>query len=144
MTVSDPPAHLLAGARPVRAAALGRAAAALALVTVVVHALVLDPGSLASLVMAGAAVACLPCAWHLWRRPTAAVWAMTAAVDGAMLLLHTQMLATAGGHAMPMHHGTRIGGLMWLGLGLVLAQLCLAGVAALRRQDAVRNDLFTP
>jgi hypothetical protein len=133
MTVSDPPAQLLPVARPVRATALGRAAAALALVMVVVHALVLDPGSLASLVMVGMAVACLPCAWHLWRRPTTAVWAMTAAVDGAMLLVHTQMLASAGGHTM--HHGTGTSGLMWLGLGLVLTQLCLSGVAALRPQD---------
>jgi hypothetical protein len=131
MTVSDPPAQLLACARPVRAAGLGRAAAGLALVTVVVHALVLDLGSLASLVMVGTAVACLPCAWHLWRRPTAAVWGMTAAVDGAMLLLHTQMLATAGGHTM--HHETATTGLMWLGLGLVASSLGLSGAAALRR-----------
>jgi len=131
MTVSDPPAQLLSCARPVRAAGLGRAAAGLALVTVAVHALVLDPGSLASLVMLGTAVACLPCAWHLWRRPTAAVWAMTAAVDAAMLLLHTQMLAAAGGHTM--HHGTGTTGLMWLGLGLVASSLCLSGGAALRR-----------
>jgi hypothetical protein len=115
-------------ARP-RVLALGRVAAVLAVASAVVHVLQVDAASLGGLLMPVMALACLPCAWHLWRRPTAAVWAMTAAVDAAMLLLHTQMLATAASHTM--HHGTGITGLMWLGLGLVLTQLCLAGIAAL-------------
>jgi hypothetical protein len=136
MTVSDPPAQLLVLARPLRAAALGRAAAGMALASAVIHVLLLDTTSLGSLVMVGAALACLPCAWHLWRRPTAAVWGTTAAVDGAMLLLHGQMVATSAGaaHAMPgMAHGTGPTALMWLGFGLVLSQLGCAGIAVLRR-----------
>jgi hypothetical protein len=134
MTVSDPPAQLLGPGRPVRAAPLGRAAAALALASALVHVLLLDTASLGSLVMGAAALACLPCAWHLWRGPSTAVWAATAAVDGAMLLLHGQMLATAQADAMPgMAHGSGPPPLMWLGLGLVVSQLGCAGAATLRR-----------
>ena len=112
------------------ALALGRTAAVLALCSALVHLLLLDAGSLGSVVMVGMAAACLPCAWHLWRSPTGPVWRVTAAVDAAMLVLHTQMLAAPQEHA---HHGSQVSGLMWLGLGLVGAQLALAGVAAVRR-----------
>ena len=112
--------------------ALGRVAAALALGSAVVHLLLLDAADLGSLAMVGMALACLPCAWHLWRRPTGAVWATTATVDAAMLLLHAQMLTgTVTHHA----HGPQTAGhaLMWTGLALVTSQLVLAGVAAVRR-----------
>ena len=117
-----------------RAVALGRVAAVLALASAAVHLLLLDASSLDSLVMVLMAAACLPCAWHLWRSPSASVWRVTALVDGAMLVLHAQMLGgSAGGSMASMHHADSPGGLMWLGLGLVGAQLALAGTATLRR-----------
>jgi hypothetical protein len=107
-------------------------AAALALASAAVHLALLDATSLGSLLMVAMAAVCLPCAWHLWRSPTAPVWGMTAAVDGVMLVVHAQMLG--GSHAMAgMHHSAAPSPLMWLGLGLVVSQLALAGTAALRR-----------
>ncbi len=88
--------------------------------------LLVDATSLGALVMAGMALACLPCAAHLWRAPTGGVWGVVAAVDAAMLALHAQVLAGV-------HHASHASSLMWLGLVLVLAQLSLAGVAAVRR-----------
>lgn len=108
---------------------LGRAAAVLALCSAAVHLLLLDASSLGSLAMLGMALACLGCGWHLWRSPTPGVWGMTAAMDAAMAVLHGQMLT-----AMPMHHGGPAASLMWLGLGLVGAQLAVAGAAAVRRR----------
>ena len=114
--------------------ALGRVAAALALASAAVHLLLLDAGSLGSVAMVGMAAACLPCAWHLWRSPTGAVWRVTALVDAAMLVLHAQLLGSSPGHDHPaMSQGTAVSGLMWLGLALVSGQLVLAGAAALRR-----------
>jgi hypothetical protein len=118
---------------------LGRSAAVLALGSAAVHLGLLDASSTGSLAMAGMALACLPCAWHLWRAPTPGVWAMTAAVDAGMALVHAQMLSgsmaaaptMAGMGALP-SRGSALG-LMWLGLGLVCAQLVLAGMAALHR-----------
>ena len=111
-----------------RPRALGRAAAVLALASALVHLRVLDAGSLGSAVMVLMALVCLPCGWHLWRSPSAAVWRVTALVDAGMLVLHLQMVGTAehAGRHSP-------GSLMWLGVGLVAAQLVLAGAAALRR-----------
>ncbi|MGY1858098.1 hypothetical protein [Modestobacter sp. SYSU DS0290] len=117
-------------ARP-RALALGRVAAGLAVTSAAVHLLLVD-GSLGSLVMVLMAAACLPCAWHLWRSPTGSVWRFTALVDAAMLVLHAQMLGGPSGHTH-VHHAAGPGALMWLGLGLVGAQLLLAGLAAVRR-----------
>ena len=57
---------------------LGRSAAVLALASAAVHVLLFDASSTGSLAMAGMALACLPCAWHLWRAPTPGVWGMTA------------------------------------------------------------------
>ena len=114
---------------------LGRSAAVLALGSAVVHLLLFDASSTGSLAMAGMALACLPCAWHLWRAPTPGVWAMTAVVDAGMALVHSQMLsgALASGHAMAGMTAPRSVGMMWLGLGLVCTQLAFAGVAALQR-----------
>src|SRR5881275_2829528 len=116
---------------PTPAAALGKVAAGFALASAVVHLLLLDAASLGSIVMVGMALACLPCAWHLWRHPTRGVWGMTAAVDAGMLVLHAQMLTTVTHHAPGAPAAQH--GLMWTGLGLVTSQLALAGVAALRR-----------
>jgi hypothetical protein len=110
------------------APALGRAAAGLAGASAVVHLLQVGAGSLGALVMAAMALACLPCAWHLWRAPTPSVWGLTAAIDGGMLLLHATLVAQHPAH----HEGAVAGGLMWPGLVLIAAQLALAGVAALR------------
>jgi hypothetical protein len=111
-----------------RAGQLAKVAAVLALASAAVHLLLLDAASLGSLVMVGMALVCLPCAWHLWRDATGAVWATTAAVDGAMLLVHAQMLAGETHHTAMHSHS-----LMWTGLALVTSQLVLAGLAALRR-----------
>jgi hypothetical protein len=134
MTALDRPA-----AAPL-ALGLGRSAAVLALASAAVHVLLFDASSTASLAMAGMALACLPCAWHLWRAPTPGVWGMTAAVDVGMALVHSQMLSGATGHAMVGMTAARPAdiGLMWLGLGLVCAQLGLAGVAALQRYGRAR------
>jgi hypothetical protein len=108
---------------------LGRAAALLALGSALVHLALVDATDLGSLAMVGMALACLPCAWHLWRAPTAGVWSLTATVDATMLTLHAQMLGA--GHGSMAHGTTPLAGL--LGLALVLGQLALAGLAALRR-----------
>ena len=114
---------------------LGRSAAVLALGSAVVHLLLFDASSTGSLAMAGMALACLPCAWNLWRAPTPSVWGMTAAGDAGMALVHSQMLSGALDHAMagmtPMQPADI--GMMWLGLGLACTQLAFAGVAALHR-----------
>ena len=112
---------------------LGRTAAVLGLVSAGVHVLLLDASSLGSLAMLGMALACLPCAWHLWRGPAPSVWAITAALDAGMLLVHAQMLAAGSAHAMPgMAHGGSSTGLVVLGLAVVTAQLLLACGAGLR------------
>ena len=112
--------------------ALGRAAAGLALASALVHVLLLDAGSLGSVLMVGMAAACLPCAWHLWRSPSASVWRVTALVDATMLVLHLQMLGGSSSHA-GMHSAPAPASLMWLGMALVGGQLALAAAAALRR-----------
>ncbi len=109
---------------------LGRGAAGLALASAAVHVLLLDAGSLGSLVMVAMAAVCLPCAWHLWRSPSASVWRLTALLDVVMLVLHAQMLGSSSGHGMS--HGPSPDGLMLVGLGLIGAQLALAAVALLR------------
>jgi hypothetical protein len=118
------------GALP-RAAGLGRVAAGFALASAVVHLLLVDVDSLGSLVMLGMALACLPCAWHLWWHATPGVWGTTAAVDAGMLALHLPMLSTVTHHAHGL--GSAPHGLMWAGVALVTSQLILAGAAALRR-----------
>ena len=105
---------------------LGRVGAALAAALALVHVLQADASSLGSVAMLGMALACLPCAWHLWRWPTPAVWGITAALDVAMLAVHAQLLAGTSGHA---HHGAPV----WPALALVGSQLVVAGVATFRR-----------
>ena len=104
----------------------GGVGAVLAVASALVHVLQADASSLGSVAMLGMALACLPCAWHLWRSPTAAVWGMTAALDVAMLAVHAQLVAGASGHA---HHGAPV----WPALALVGSQLVVAGIATFRR-----------
>ena len=115
---------------PARVPGPGRVAAGLAAGSAVVHLLQVDGAALGSLLMAAMAMACLPCAWHLWRAPTAAVWGLTAAADAGMLLLHAPLAAGGGMHEM--HAAPTGGALMWLGTALVAVQLALAGVAGIR------------
>ena len=121
---------------------VAQVAAGLVLASALVHLLLLDASSLGALMMSVMAVACLPCAWHLWRSPSGGVWAVAAAVDAAMLLLHAQMLATSGaGH----HHagGTAPVALMWIGSTLVCAQLLVAaGSLAIRTRSHRRNAVM--
>jgi hypothetical protein len=121
------------------APALGRAAAVLTLTSAAVHVGMADLADLGSLALLGMALVCLPCAWHLWRSPTARVWGLTATLDATMLVLHLQGHATdaaAGGGLHAAHAGAApgIAGLMWLAMALVGTQLVLAGLAALPRR----------
>ena len=126
-TLASRPARGVAGEPTV----LGRAVAVLAVGSALVHLLLVDLSTLGSLAMLGMALACLPCAWHLWTGPTGRVWALTATADAAMLALHAQMLEPQSGHqhmAAMSHHAT---GLVTVGLVLVAGQLALAGVSAI-------------
>jgi hypothetical protein len=124
----------LRSARP-KALALGRAGAALTGASAVVHVLQATSSSLAGLVMALMALACLPCAWHLWRSPTAGVWKLTALLDVTMLLLHVQVMAGSASTVPTAHldHGGSPGGLMWTGLALAATSLSVCAVALTRR-----------
>jgi hypothetical protein len=93
----------------------GRTAVALSLVSVVVHAGLLERDSLGSWAMLGLALACLPCAGRLWSGPRRGTWATVALLDAGMLVLHVQLMA--GMH----HHGGTA-----LPVGLMVAQLALA------------------
>ena len=121
------------------AGVLGRVAAAVSLGSAAVHLLLLDAGSLGSLVMLGMALICLPCAWHLWRGPTSRTWALTATADVAMLAVHAQLLAPAGAHTAHAHAATGAGGLVLAGLVLVAGQLALAAAAGLGTRSARRR-----
>ena len=116
-------------ARP-GALAPGRVAAVLVLASAVVHVLQTDAGSLGGLLMPLMALACLPCAWHLWRAPTAAVWGTTAVLDTGMLLVHATLMA-GGGAGMHSHTAGAGGVGAWAGPVLACAQLALAGGQAL-------------
>lgn len=120
-------------AEPTRVRMLGRAAAVLAVGSAVVHLLLFDASQLGSIAMLGMAMACLPCVWHLWRSPTARVWALTAAMDATMLAFHAQLLAAEPTHvhsAAGAGHAT--GGLMWFGFALVAGQLTVAALSTVR------------
>lgn len=89
----------------------------LALASAAVHLPLLYASSFDSLVMLLMAAACLPCAWHLWRSPSASVWRFTAVADAAMLALHLQMPGGSGHEMAGMDPGGPAGGPMWFGLG---------------------------
>jgi hypothetical protein len=109
--------------------ALGRTTAVLAGASAVLHVLLVNPASLASLVSVVLALGCLPCARQLWRSPTGAAWATTAVLDATMLAVH--LTDQAGAHTAHATHGP--GGLAGVALAGMVAQLLLAGVASLRR-----------
>lgn len=130
-------ARPLAPAQPL-APALGRAAAVLTLTSATVHVGMADLADLGSLALLGMALVCLPCAWHLWRCPTARVWGLTATLDATMLVLHLQGHATAAAtgslHAAHAGAAPATAGLMWLAMALVGSQLVVAGLAAVSRR----------
>jgi len=123
-----------------RAPALGRVAAAAAVGSATLHLVLATSGELSALAMALMALACLPCAWHLWRVPSASVWGLTALVDLGMLALHAPMVLGAGTHPATMHTATMHTATMHHATGpataalvLVVGQLLLAATALLRR-----------
>jgi hypothetical protein len=109
--------------------ALGRTTAVLAGASAVLHVLLVDPASLASLVSVALALACLPCARQLWRSPTGTAWGTTAVLDATMLAVH--LTDQAGAHTAHAAHSP--GDLAAVALAVMVAQLLLAGVATLRR-----------
>ncbi|WP_133379180.1 hypothetical protein [Klenkia marina] len=111
------------------AAALGRVAAVLALASAGLHVVLAASGGLAAVAMAAMALVCLPCAAHLWRGPSASVWALTALVDLGMLAVHAPMVAGDGMHRM--HDDHTAGGAAVVALVLVVGQLALAASVGL-------------
>ncbi|MGY1692817.1 hypothetical protein [Geodermatophilus sp. SYSU D01105] len=103
----------------------GRGAALLALASAAVHLTGVSTASLSSLAMAGMALACLPCAWHLWRAPSPAVWATTVGLDLGMLAVHAPAASGDGGHAhgaaLPAAGLWLVGASLLLGLAVLLA-----------------------
>lgn len=103
---------------PVRATAAGKVAALLALACITAHIPVLlthltyFPGT--SLLMLALAGACLPCAGHLWTKPTIRDWATTGALAAGMLVLHAMLMSSMAHNetgpvktAIPrQHHGS--------------------------------------
>lgn len=77
-----------------RVAAVGAAASGL------LHLVMLSQGHHlgAALLMAAMAIACLPCAGHLWRAASMRSWTVIAVINAAMLATHLGMLT---GHASP-------------------------------------------
>ncbi len=131
----------LAAAPPRARLGPGRVAAVLAVGSASVHLVLAGSGALSALLMAGMALACLPCGWHLWRSASASVWALTAAVDVGMLAVHAPMVLGGGSHPDMQMTGMQMTGMgtagpsawAWAGLVLVTAQLALAGGVLVRR-----------
>lgn len=132
MTTTVPAGLTTTGPRaaPARAVGLGRVAAVLAVGSAGLHLLLAASGELSAVVMALMALACLPCAWHLWRGPSGQVWALTALIDLGMLAVHAPMVLSVGNdHAM--HHTQPLPSAGWLSVVLVVGQLGLAAIAVL-------------
>jgi hypothetical protein len=117
-------------------AALGRAAAAVGALCVAVHVVTAASaghgGPVERAGFVAMAVACLPCAWALWRRPARGVWRTTAVMYGGMLFVHLVLLSAASGRpehlaggSHPASAGAGLG--MWGGLLLAALQVALAG-----------------
>lgn len=89
---------------------LRRALAALAVVSAVLHLLMLGHGPLwLGLIMAALAVACFPCVGHLWRGPSLRTWISLGAMNAGMLLIHLWILSAgtttpAAGPEPAAHH----------------------------------------
>ncbi|MGY1624059.1 hypothetical protein ACI789_17820 [Geodermatophilus sp. SYSU D00965] len=101
----------------------GRGAALLALGSAVVHLAGVSAASLTALATAGLGLACLPCAWHLWRSPSAGVWGTTVALDLGMLAVHAPPAGHVhgGGAGMPLAGLWLVGASLLLGLAVLLA-----------------------
>lgn len=127
--------------------ALGRVAAVLALASAVTHLPLADASDLGAVAMVVMALACLPCAHHLWRRPTASVWVATAAIDAVMLVLHTSALAgdpVTTGHHAGHGHSSAPAAVMWVALALVAAQLLLGSAALIRHRRDRSQEVVRP
>ncbi|WP_310537639.1 hypothetical protein [Nesterenkonia flava] len=75
-----------------------RLAAVLALVSALLHVMMLGDGSLvAGVLIAAMAVVCFPCAGHLWRESSPRTWTALATMNALMLGLHVWLLLQ-GGH----------------------------------------------
>jgi hypothetical protein len=75
-----------------------RFAAVLGGLSGLLHLLMLIHGPLGvGLIMAAAAVACLPCAGHLWRHGTRRTWVTVGLMNALMVMVHLGILY-AGGH----------------------------------------------
>lgn len=99
--------------------------AVLAAVSALLHLMLLGHGPFwLSMVMAGLAVLCFPCAGHLWRGPSVRTWAAIGTMNVGMLLLHLWMLTggespTTGGLDLPsaeQHHPGAGAASPWLSL----------------------------
>jgi hypothetical protein len=137
---------------------LGRAAAALGVVCVVLHLATATAGghggAVRTAVLLGMAALCLPCVRSLWRRPHERAWRVTALMYGGMLFVHLLLLTAAGaasGHGVSGHgvagHGAsgqpgwaELG--MWAGLVLAAVEVGLAG-AVLAGSRARARPLVT-
>lgn len=117
-----------------RAFLLRRTAAAAGLVSAGLHLTMVDHGSWVwSLVLLIMAVACVPCALHLWCRETTRSWLLIGTMNAAMLVAHLGMVMTAhqGGrpavgmdHAVAGHTG---GTLFLLATAVAAGEVLLAG-----------------
>lgn len=66
-----------------------RAAAVAAGLSALLHLVMMGHGNIFwGLLMAGMALACLPCAGHLWRRPSVGLWVALGVMNAAMVAVH--------------------------------------------------------
>lgn len=76
---------------------LRRSAAALGAASGVLHLVMIVHGPLLlSVTMALAAVVCLPCAGHLWRRSSLTTWVSVGVMNLLMVLLHLAIMTIGG------------------------------------------------
>jgi hypothetical protein len=122
----------------------GRWAAAAAAVGGAAHLAMVPGGGWMAALGSAMAAACLPCAWHLWRRPSLRAARAVIAMSLAMVLVHG-VLVLSGGHGGGHAHGHQPGagaadahaGTM---LAIIAVELGTAFLAAawVRRQRAAR------
>ena len=155
--VDSPPAHT---ASPAIGMAGARLAAAAAAAGSAAHLSMLPAGGWMAALGVGMAGACLPCAWHLGRRPSAPAARALLARSLAMVLVHTVLVlapdhAAARGAAVHAHPGTHVASsapapgtagagehaeamLAVVGADLVAAFLAAVWMGAARRARPVR------
>jgi hypothetical protein len=84
----------------------GRWAAAAAAAAGAAHLAMVPGGGWMAALGAAMAAACLPCAWHLWRRPSLGAARTVIGMSLAMVLVHGALLLSGGpggGHAHAHH-----------------------------------------